>query len=97
MLETDIIDSAVKRGLALDFILDKQSATLGHNFTLYDTGNNRIAREMSPAEELVFTNPVFSMTYTVLVNIDLIDKKHRLAVRKILFQFFSFHFMCAVL
>ena len=46
---------------------------------------------MSPAEKFVLLDAVFCMCNTVLVYFNLIHKEHRLAVREILFQFFSVH------
>lgn len=92
VLETDIVDAAVERCAAFQLVFHKQGAALGHDFTLDDSGHYRIAREMSPAEEFIFLDPVFRMRNSFCIDFDFIDQKHRLAVRQVFFKFFSVHF-----
>ena len=46
---------------------------------------------MSLAEELVFLYLILGVTDPIAIDLNLIDKEHRLPMREILFQFISVH------
>ena len=77
--------------MSRNLILDENGAALGHDLALDHARNDRIAREMSPGEEFVFLDAVLGVRDTVLVNVSLFYKKHRLTVRHELFDFFDIH------
>lgn len=91
VLETDLVKSCVECEMSRDVLLYKNSAALCHNLALDYSRNDRVAREMSPCEELIFLDGVFAMCNTVLINFGLIHQKHRLSVREELFDIFLVH------
>lgn len=95
VLEADIVYAAVECCASFELVLDKKGTALGHDFALYYPRYDGIAREMSPAEEFIFSDSVFCVCDTFRIYLDLIDQKHRLAMRQVFFKFFSVHFDCA--
>ena len=91
VLETHIVDTAVECRLAHDLVLYKKGATLCHDLALDHAGHKRIAGEMPSAEKFIILDAVLRMCHAIRIYLYLIDKKHRLPVRKIILQFFSVH------
>lgn len=91
ILEPDIVYACIQGRLALDFILDEEYAALCHDLALDNARYNRVAREMSPAEEFVFPDSVFGMGHTLFVDLNFVDKQHGFPVRQVFFEFFSVH------
>ena len=91
ILEADLVQSCIESDVSRNLILDENGAALGHDLALDHTRNYRIAREMPSCKELVFLDSVLGVRDTVLVNVSLFYKKHRLTVRHELFDFFDIH------
>lgn len=91
VLETDIVYTAIESGTSFELILYEECAALCHDLTLDYTRDDRVSREMPPAEKFVFLYSVFCVGYALCIDFYLIDQKHRLAVRKVFFKFFFVH------
>ena len=91
VLEADLVNSGIEGEVPRDVVLDHYGTALGHNLALDYSWNNRVAREMSAGEELIFLDGVFAMSYTILIYLGLINKKHRLSVRQKIFNVFLVH------
>jgi hypothetical protein len=81
VLETHIVDACVECELARKVVLHQKSTTLGHNLAKDDAWHHWVAREMSLEEELIASDVIFRMGDMLVVDVDLVDEQHRLAVR----------------
>ena len=93
VLEADLVNSGIEGEVSRDVVLDHYGTALGHNLALDYSWNNRVAREMSAGEELIFLDGVFAMRYTILIDFSLIHQKHRLPMWKEFFYVFLIHFI----
>ena len=93
VLETDLVDSRIEGEVAGDVVLHHYGAALCHDFTLDYSRYYRVAGKMSSGEEFIFLDGVFAVGNTILVNLGLVNKEHRLPVRQKLFNVFLVHCM----
>ena len=85
VLEPDIVYPAVESRAAFQLVLYQQSAALCHYFALDYSRDDRVAREMASAEELIVPDCVFGVGYTLCIYFYLVHEQHRFAVRQIFF------------
>ena len=91
ILEADFIQSGVQCKMSGDIILDENCTALSHDFALDNTRYNRVSREMSSCEELIFLDGIFAMSDTIY-DFSLFYQKHRLPMwQELLDIFFSQH------
>ncbi len=91
ILEADLVDSSIESQVAWDVVLHHYGAALCHDFALDYSRDNRVSREVSAGEKFVFLDGVLAVSYTVLVNLRLVNKKHRFSVRQKFFNVFLVH------
>lgn len=91
VFEAYLVKTRVHRGAALKLVEHKNAAALAHNLAKDDARDNGVAREMALDKELITSDMVLAMCILSLAS-DLIDKKHRFPVRKIVFYLISIHF-----
>ncbi len=91
VLEAHLVDAGVESQLADEVVFHQQGTGLGHDFAEDDARNDGFTREMAFQEKLLTRDMIFGMGHVVFVEGHLVHQEHGLAVREVLFDFFSIH------
>ena len=89
--KTHLVQAGLQGHVARDFILHQDGTALGHDLTLDDSRNDRVAGKVAPGEEFVLLDGVFGVAFAVFVNIGFLNQEHGLTMGEELFDFFFVH------
>ena len=90
MVSPDLVEPGVEGGVALELVAEDQGAALRHDLAEDDARHHREIGKMS-AEEPFLTGHVVRRLDAFFVAFRPVHQQHRLAVRKIILDFFSVH------